>query len=247
MGKALDTLRDKFHQELLNTNMLLERVSVKARVLTPKEAIGNPNRKDFPLLKGKERLVQADFKGYLGQAFTDQPGNFEGRLKDVVEMRLNSNYERAIFVAVLNAVMRFLGKVKGTIHCHDEEPELCAGKMVQKIKEKHGDGVRIGIIGYQPALIENFVKAFKQVRATDMDPDNIKEVRYGIEIEDSSEKTAELIAESDVLLCTGTTLVNDSIDEILRLASNKPTYFYGTTIAGASVLLGLKRLCFESK
>jgi len=107
--------------------------------------------------------------------------------------------------------------------------------------------MRIGIIGYQPALIENFVKTFKQVRATDMDPDNIKEVRYGIEVEDSSEKTAELIAESDVLLCTGTTLVNDSIDEILRLASNKPTYFYGTTIAGASVLLGLKRLCFESK
>ena len=247
MGKALDTLRDKFHQELLNADMLLERVSVKARVLTPEEAIGNPNRKDFPLLMGKERLVQADFKGYLGQAFTDQPGNFEGRLKDVVEMRLNSNYERAIFVAVLNAVMRFLGKAKGTIHCHDEEPELCAGKMVREIKKSHGDGMRIGIIGYQPALIENFVKTFKQVRATDMDPDNIKEVRYGIEVEDSSEKTAELIAESDVLLCTGTTLVNDSIDEILRLASNKPTYFYGTTIAGASVLLGLKRLCFESK
>lgn len=247
MGKVLDALRDSFYQELKNAGILLERVSVRARVLTPSEAIGNPERKDFPLLKGKEKMMQAEFKGHLGQAFTDQPGNFEGTLKDVVELELKSNYQRAVLVSVANAVMRFLGKTSGTVHCHDEEPELCAGKMVQTIMQRHGRSAKIGIIGYQPALIENFAAGFECVRVTDMDPDNIGKVRYGVKIEDGSTNTQELIATSDVVLCTGTTLVNDSIDEVIELAGGKPLYFYGTTIAAASELLNLKRLCFESK
>jgi hypothetical protein len=41
-------------------------VSVKTKVLLPGEAIGQPGRDDFPLFKGKERLIQADFMGAPG-------------------------------------------------------------------------------------------------------------------------------------------------------------------------------------
>ena len=49
-----------------------EIVKVKARTLSTEEAIGNPEADDFPLQKGKERLMQAQFGRGLGQAFTDQ-------------------------------------------------------------------------------------------------------------------------------------------------------------------------------
>lgn len=90
-------------------------VEVRARVLTPQEAIGNPGRSDFPLQKGKERLVEAQFQGARGQAFTDQPGHFTGTLGEVFGLSLSDNYTRAVFVATLNALLRHLGRVTGTL------------------------------------------------------------------------------------------------------------------------------------
>jgi len=55
-----------------------EKVSVvSARVLSSKEAIGETGRDDYPLLKGKEAMVEAVYKGVKGHAFTDMPGGFE--------------------------------------------------------------------------------------------------------------------------------------------------------------------------
>ena len=61
-------------------------VSITCRTLTPEEAIGSPGRNDFPLQKGKERLMQAVIDGFAGQAFTDMPGDFEGTLHDVLHL-----------------------------------------------------------------------------------------------------------------------------------------------------------------
>ena len=60
-----------------------ERVSIKARPLSSEEAIGNPETDDFPLQKGKERLMQAEFGTGTGQAFTDRYGDFSGKLKEI--------------------------------------------------------------------------------------------------------------------------------------------------------------------
>ena len=54
------------------TGLLESEVNITAKILTPDEAIGETERKDYPLLQGKEYLMQADFKGALGQAFTDK-------------------------------------------------------------------------------------------------------------------------------------------------------------------------------
>lgn len=56
-------------------------VSIVSKSLTPDEAIGDTTRKDFPILIGKEIMLEADFKGSKGQAFTSTPSMFEGTLK----------------------------------------------------------------------------------------------------------------------------------------------------------------------
>ncbi len=40
--------------------------------LNPKEAIGTPDRNDYPILKGKELIIEATFKDAKGQSFTDE-------------------------------------------------------------------------------------------------------------------------------------------------------------------------------
>ncbi len=88
--------------DLSKENGFLEdEVKITAKILTSEEAIGKTERKDFPLLNGKESLIQANFKNALGQAFTDTPRTFKGKLKEIPELKLIDNGERAIFIAAL--------------------------------------------------------------------------------------------------------------------------------------------------
>ena len=64
---------------------------VNARTLSADEAIGAPERSDYPIQKGKEVMVEATFKGFKGQAFTDQPGTFSGSLREILEHTPGSN------------------------------------------------------------------------------------------------------------------------------------------------------------
>ena len=58
-------------------------ISLKSRGLTPEEAIGRTARTDYPILNGREVMLQARFGEALGQAFTSAPVDFEGSLADV--------------------------------------------------------------------------------------------------------------------------------------------------------------------
>jgi len=232
-------------------NSLLEsEVNITAKILTPEEAIGKTERRDFPLLQGRESLIQADFKGALGQAFTDTPKTFRGRLKEILKLRLTDNGKRALFVATLNALLRYKCIINDTVHCKDNGPELCAGEMAGAIIEKYGPDINIGIVGFQPAIIDNFSKRLsaENLKVTDLDKDNINRIKYGVTVWDGRKMTEELIKTCDVILATGSTIVNDSLSQLISLSGKyqKPLYLYGTTIAGASKLLNLKRLCFQS-
>ncbi|MCD4755192.1 MAG: hypothetical protein K8R75_05245 [Deltaproteobacteria bacterium] len=237
--------------DIATENGLMEsEVNITAKILTPEEAIGNTERKDFPLLQGKESLIQADFKNALGQAFTDIPKTFRGKLKEILKLRLTDNGERALFVATLNALMRYVGIANGTIHCKDKEPELCAKEIVRVIIDKYSSDVRIGIVGFQPAIIDNFSRRLsaENLNVTDLDIDNINKIKYGVSIWDGRKMTEELFKTCDVVLATGSTIVNDSLSQLISLSNKyqKSLYLYGTTIAGAGRLLNLKRLCFQS-
>ena len=220
-------------------NLLEQRIEVHARALSTEEAIGNPEDQDYPLQTGKERLMQAGLMDGQGQAFTDRFGDFQGTLREVLEMPLENNFRRAVFVAALNAVTRHLGLVDTTIHCRDEEPGQCARQLNTYLMERFGK-VRITQVGFQPRMAQILAEHFP-FRLLDLDPDNIGTRKFGVTVE-GADKTAGAVAWADVLLVTGTTLVNDTIGQFL---TDKPVVFYGTTIAGAAHLMGWDRFCAE--
>jgi hypothetical protein len=241
MGKNVyDEIKERAFENI-DKDLMDMSITVKARALSTEEAIGNPESDDFPLMKGKERLMHAELKGSAGQAFTDQYGDFEGTLKDILESDLSNNYRRAIFIASLNAALRHMDFIHGTIHCKDKEPGECAVQLADHIKSKYGNP-KITQIGFQPKFVEKVSAAF-DLRVIDLDEDNIGTKKYNTLIE-GPDRTDDAIDWADLLLVTGTTIVNGTIEQFLN---RKPVLFYGTTIAGAAHLMGWDRFCYRGR
>ena len=214
-----------------------EEVIIRATPLSPEQAIGNPEDKDYPLVRGVERLMQAEFRGSLGQAYTDMYGDFSGRLSDIAAMDLKNNFRRAIFISSLNAVMKHLGLITQTVHCKNDQPRECSYELVRYIEKNYGQP-RVAMVGFQPRMVEALAKQF-ELRVTDMDQNNIGQEKFGVKIDDPSH-TEENLNWCDIALVTGTTIVNNTIDQF-RIP--KPVVFYGVTISGAAKLLGLNHFC----
>jgi hypothetical protein len=58
------------------------------RALTPDEANGAEADENFAMKKEKELVIEASFREARGQAFTDAPGNREGRLGELLTLDL---------------------------------------------------------------------------------------------------------------------------------------------------------------
>ncbi len=243
--ELFDFLKSQFRNVLEANNLSSDEVVIKLKALTPEEAIGKPGRKDYPILTGKEIMLEADFRGAKGQAFTDAPAEFQGTMDKILALDLNEDqHARGLFIAALNAVTRHLGLSEKTIHCKNDEPEECAKKAVEFIKEKYGD-VKIALVGYQPSLLENLSKEFN-IRVLDLNPQNVGAERYGVVVEHGVDDFDEVVVNwSDLVLCTGSTLSNGTITNFLDL--EKEVLFFGTTLAGAADMLGCKRMCFLAK
>ncbi|MCP4578663.1 MAG: hypothetical protein GY846_20500 [Deltaproteobacteria bacterium] len=237
MDDLYKELKERVFDLWKGENLLTEKIEIRARALTTKEAIGSPEHQDFPIQKGKEKLMQATFRGAGGQAFTDMSGDYEGTLEQILQLPMENNHQRAVFVASLNAVLRYLGRIEGSIHCRDEEPVTC-GKAIVPYLEEHHSGARIAQLGFQPRMVEN-LSPVHPLRVLDMDPDNIGKKKFGITIE-SAENTDDAVNWSDLILATGTVLANGSVTPLMN---KKPIFFYGTTIAGAAHLMGWERFC----
>lgn len=217
-----------------------EQVEITAAPLTVEQAIGRPEGHDFPIQKGKEKLMEARFGDSRGQAFTDTYGNYRGTLADIAGLDLARPKSQAVFTATLNAVMHSLGQARGTIHCKDSGPAECSKIIADHILDRHGNP-KIGMAGYQPAMIKALSGTF-ELRVVDLDPDNIDQHRHGVLIE-GGDSTKDMLRWADLLLVTGTTLANGSIDVFM---TGRPIIFYGTTIAGAAAIMGWERFCPKS-
>ncbi len=237
MDDFYEELKTKVFDLWKEEGLLSERIQIRARALSTKEAIGNPEHQDFPIQKGKEKLMQATFMDAGGQAFTDMYGDYEGTLEQVLHLPMENNHQRAVFVASLNAVLRHLGRIEGSIHCRDEEPVQCGKALVPYLKDRYS-GAKIAHVGFQPRMVENLA-VVHPLRVLDMDPDNIGARKFGITIE-SADHTEDAVKWADLILATGTVLANGSV---APLVGKKPIIFYGTTIAGAAHLMGWERFC----
>jgi hypothetical protein len=236
--KTYDAVREAFIKIIKKNGLDSEEVVITAAPLSAEEVIGNPEERDYPLIVGKERMMQAEFRGTPGQAFTDMYGNFSGRLSDIAAMDLHNNFRRAIFISSLNAVLRYLGMITKTKHCREDEPKLCSHELANYIEKNYGD-VRVAIVGLQPRMVEALSQRF-EVRVTDLDKANIGTEKYGTVI-GGPDKTGENLDWCDVALVTGTTVVNDTIDQFIIA---KPIIFYGVTVSGVARLLGLNQFCY---
>lgn len=239
-----ETLRRSLEGVLAEEGMEAERVEINARGLTPEEAIGHTQRTDFPILTGKEVMLMATFRGAMGQAFTDAPARFEGTLRDILSLDLEGDsHARGLFIASLNAVMKALGRADNTVHCKDGGPEFCARHMADWVAETYGTP-RIALVGFQPALIGALSQRFP-LRVLDLNPDNIGKEKDGCPVLSGEKCREETVAWADLVLCTGSTLCNGTIVDYLDL--DKEVVFFGTTLAGAAPILGLKRACFADE
>ena len=237
MDDVYKALKERVFDLLRAEGLLMERIEIRARALSTEEAIGSPEHQDFPIQKGKEKLMQATFREAGGQAFTDMYGDYEGTLEQVLQLPMDNNHQRAVFVASLNAVLRYLGRIEGSIHCRDEEPVECGKSLVPYLKDRYA-GARIAQVGFQPRMVENLAGSHP-LRVLDMDPDNILMKKFGVTIE-SADHTEDAVNWAELILATGTALANGTITPLMN---KKPIIFYGTTVAGAAHLMGWERFC----
>lgn len=210
--------------------------------LSAAEALGDTGRNDFPIIRGKEVLMQAIYRGVAGQAFSGAKGDFHGTLGDVLKLPLGGNFERAVFIATMNAVLRYLGKIENTVHCKDDGPKKCAAYMSEWINEQGCDV--IGLVGMQPALLEALVRTLGSERLMVSDLAEAGTVRCGMKVLDGMD-SSEIFERCQLILITGSTIVNGTINELMEYAEHyeRRVAFYGTTIAGTAYLLGLERWC----
>lgn len=241
-------LRSKLSAIVVEHGLTADEVVVSVPLSTS-EAIGNPEHDDYPIVTGREKMMQAVVRGTPGQAFTDMYGKFSAPLQEILDMPLANNYRRAVFVSTMNAVLRHVGMLEATRHCRDQGPVQCAPQVVDHIRCRYPDlppRPRVLLVGLQPRLAESLSQAFS-LRITDLDQANIGQEKFGVVIEDGQQNEA-ILDWCDLAVVTGTTLVNGSLTPFLRRAyERKPTLFYGVTISGAAQLLGLDHVCPQAE
>ncbi len=216
-------------------------ILLESRGLSPEEAIGSTARRDYPILAGREVMLQARFGTALGQAFTDAPSDFRGTLEEVLAFDPeNDPHSRGLLVAALNAVMRHVGGVDHTVHCRNGDLERCAETWAAHIRERYGSP-RITLVGYQPALTARLSQEFP-LRVLDMNPLFVGSVKSGVTVEHGEKSYEDAVRGwSELVLCTGSTLCNGTFVNFMN--TGRPVVFFGISGAAAARLFGLPRFC----
>ncbi|MBW1727846.1 MAG: hypothetical protein JRJ11_12575 [Deltaproteobacteria bacterium] len=230
-----EELREALRKEIQKHSLSGQNISVRYKALSPTEAIGKPEHDDYPIIKGKEVMVEAVFNGAKGQAFTDEFENADYFVDDLLKIELNSNKRRASFISGLNAVFRYLNLCDKTIHCKDTEPKECANNLSEAIGPRNN----VLLVGHQPRFLEMLASQYN-IRVVDLDQDNIGSDVFGVVIE-PPEMTPDAIKWCDLIFATGSTVVNGTITNFLN--QDKPALFYGVTISAAANILDLKTYC----
>jgi uncharacterized protein (DUF4213/DUF364 family) len=233
--KLYEKLKQALKSEIEKHNLSGQNISVRCKALSAAEAIGNPEHNDYPIIKGKEVMVEAAFKQAKGQAFADEFENKDYIIDDLLKIELNSNKKRASFISALNAVFRYLNLCDKTVHCKDTEPKECANKLSQTI----GTVNNVFLVGYQPGFFQ-MLRSKYNVRVVDLDEDNTGSNAYGGIVE-TPDMTSDAIKWCDLIFATGSTIVNGTITNFLD--KGKPVIFYGVTISAAANILNLQKYC----
>jgi len=214
--------------------LLDESLRIECAALSAEEALGAPEEQDYPIQRGKEVMMQAVFRDSAGQAFSRETVQRSFTLREVLNLPLKTDWQRAVLVASANAVFADAGVIDRTVHCKDQGPADCARCLGEITRNE-----KVALFGLQPRFLEQ-LKELGNVRCVDIDPELIGTAPSGVTIE-PPEKTAELIDWADRILVTGSAVVNDTFERFLN--TKKPLHVFGITGAAAAYVLGLRRYC----
>jgi hypothetical protein len=79
-----EELKDALSRETKKHNLSGQNISVRCKALSAKKAIGKPEHDDYPIIKGREVMVEAVFEGAKGQAFSDKFENADYLVDDLL-------------------------------------------------------------------------------------------------------------------------------------------------------------------
>lgn len=220
---------------------------VSVRVLTPREAVGDAEW-DFPLLKGREKLIEADLRGARGQAFSPFARPFHGTVGELISLDVKDPFSRSLKVAFVNALVRMLGLTDRTVHCRDGAPTKCAGHFKERLRERLPWGTLV-LVGLQPAILSAAAEALgpSRVMVLDLQDENIGRVVSGVEVLDGA-LFKEVLEGASMALVTGSSFANGTFDDIAKACEGRcPLILYGTTGAALEALMGFERWCFKGE
>ena len=243
--KGMSNVYDKLYEDfsrIVKANGLIS-TNVKCIILSG-ERLKLPSG-EYLAAKGEEVILQAEVDGGYGHAFTSSPKELECQVGDILEFVYGVSWQKAIFLATLNAVLQKLNMIKGTLHCKEGEPEACGEELANHILYRFGN-IKVAHIGYQPGHIRALAKALgsENLYVTDLDRRNVGNVKFGVEILDGNQNY-DVLGKADVAYITGSAIVNGTLPELLEKCSTcgvKPI-IYGVTGKGACRLLGLGIFC----
>ena len=245
MGVLTET-RDALKQVCREEGMDLS-TPVTVRRLSADEAIGGKVGDDFVIRRGKEVVIEATVASARGQAFTDQPSDWTGTLDEVFALSLDDVKNRAIVVAVLNALAAKLGLASHVVHCREEDPTRCGPELVGRLKQGFPKTRKVLLVGLQPAILTSLVDELgtQGVRVVDLDPENIDQVTGGVRVGNGSADISEDVDWCELMLVTGSSIVNGTLDELLAMSrdASKPVVFFGNTVAAVAAVADLERIC----
>lgn len=232
-------LRNQFSE--LMSSLRLEDEAVNCKVISADWA-RLPSR-EYALMRGKEVILHCEIGSWCGQAFTDNPQPFTGKVKDVARMPLTKSGNRAIFFAALNALMHAAGRIDGTLHCKGTDAEKCGELLVNHIVERFGKA-KVLHVGFQPGHVKALASALTTVYVTDLNSENVGKVKHGVKILDGR-LNRKLIKKVDVVYITGSAIVNGTLFPLLAYCSklDRKCVLYGVTAKGAAKILGYEVFC----
>ncbi len=197
---------------------------------------------EYALTKGEEVLLRCKIENSYGDAFTNKPRQFQGKLGKIFNLDLGNETERAIFFSALNAAFNHLNLIDKTIHCKGDDPKSCGKELAKQIQEKY-DNPKITHIGYQPGHLEYCCKKFETF-VTDQNPENIGKEKFGTRILPASDNE-KTMKKADLALITGSSVVNGSLPQLIKWCKEYGTkpIIYGVSGKGASEILGIESFC----
>ena len=191
-----------------------------------------------PYIDKPEYRVIADYEGAKGEAYTETPFEFEGTLREAVEIKPTEAGIDARVIAAINAALCSWDFLPGTFPDDPEIHHKYAADLYNYVTRNMGYRSNVVLIGYDGYIVKKFVEGGMDFWTLDRNPSNISQNRFEHVVVNGAKLNREACYEwGQLFLLTGSTMTNGTVTHFLDREIK--TLFYGITAAGPARLLGL--------